>query len=75
MNPFTVPAIAGCGDVHVRIWLGDIPFDYRATVVAAHHLICDWRRKRWFAIEFVLHAIEGRLPETRLPYERLFLGP
>ncbi len=63
------------GDVHVRIWLGGSAFDYRATITAANHLVQDWHRKRWCAIEFVLDTIEKCLPERRLPNERLFLGP
>ncbi|PSR69696.1 hypothetical protein C8258_01010 [Nocardia sp. MDA0666] len=63
------------GDVHVRIWLGRTAFDYRATVAAAVNLIHDCRRKRWCAIEVLLHRIEESLPETRLPNERLFLDP
>jgi len=62
-------------DVHVRIWLGDMVFDYAATTVAACHLVHDWTRKRWCTIEFIIHgAVEERLPLRRLPYERLFLG-
>jgi len=62
-------------DVHVRIWLGDVAFDYVATAVAACHLIRDWARKRWCAIEFIIHdpAAEPLLLQ-RLPNERLFLG-
>lgn len=63
------------GDVHLRIWLGSIAFDYRATVTAAYQLMRDWKRRRWCTIEFIAHTIEGRLPEARLPNERLFLGP
>ncbi|WP_433207357.1 hypothetical protein ACQP1G_21830 [Nocardia sp. CA-107356] len=59
----------------MRIWLGGTAFDYRATVAAAYNLIRDWQRKRWCAIEFILRAVDECLPETRLPNERLFLGP
>ncbi|MFE3000028.1 hypothetical protein ACFXG4_34135 [Nocardia sp. NPDC059246] len=31
------------GDVHVRIWLADAVFDYRATAAAVRNLIYDWR--------------------------------
>ncbi len=63
------------GDAHLRIWLGGTAFDYRAAVAAAHNLIGDWQRKPWCAIELILHTAEECLPETRLPNERLFLGP
>jgi hypothetical protein len=62
-------------DVHLRIWLNGIAFDYRATVTAARQLIRDWQRRRWCAIEFIVHVAGERLPETRLPNERLFSGP
>lgn len=62
------------GDVHLRIWLGGMAFDYRAGVAAAYNLIRDCQRKRWCAIELMLHTVEECLPETRLPNERLFLG-
>ncbi|WP_227983354.1 hypothetical protein [Nocardia spumae] len=63
------------GDVHLRIWLNGTAFDYRAAAGAIHNLIRDWQRKRWCAIEIVEHTIEDMLPETRLPNERLFIGP
>ncbi|MGW5515651.1 hypothetical protein [Nocardia spumae] len=66
---------ARAGDVHLRIWLGGIAFDYRATVAAAEQLLRDWQRKRWCAIEFMFRTVEEQLPERRLPNERLFLGP
>ncbi|SUA46131.1 Uncharacterised protein [Nocardia africana] len=62
-------------DVHVRIWLGGRAFDYRTAAAAVDNIVRDWRRKRWCTLEVVLGTIDGRLPETRLPNERLFLGP
>lgn len=62
-------------DVHVRIWLGGTAFDYRAAATAAGNLIRDWHQKHWCAIELVRPTGDQRLPETRLPNERLFLGP
>ncbi|MRH93489.1 hypothetical protein GFY24_39835 [Nocardia sp. SYP-A9097] len=75
MRPAKNDGFPADSDVHLRIWLGGIAFDYRATVNAAYQLICDWQQRRWCAIEFVEHATEEGLPETRLPNERLFLGP
>lgn len=63
------------GDVHLRIWLGSTAFDYRTSLIAAANLIHDWRRKHWCSIELFLGTTEEPLPETRLPNERLFLGP
>ncbi|WP_433679157.1 hypothetical protein [Nocardia sp. CA-119907] len=50
-------------------------FDYRAAVAAADNLIRDWQQKRWCAIELILYTVEDCPPATRLPNERLFLGP
>ncbi|MFR9774062.1 hypothetical protein [Nocardia sp. SC052] len=63
------------GDVHVRIWLADMVFDYTATTAAVRNLIHDWRKRHWCTIELIRHTIEdcGLLP--RLPCEQLFLGP
>ncbi|MFE3052517.1 hypothetical protein [Nocardia sp. NPDC059236] len=63
------------GDVHVRIWLAGMAFDYTATAAAVRYLIHDWRKKHWFTIEFIRDTIDdyGLLP--RLPCEQLFLGP
>ncbi|WP_329406918.1 DoxX family protein [Nocardia vinacea] len=62
------------GDVHLRIWLSGVAFDYAATAAAAHNLILDWMRSRWYTIELIRDVIEDRrLP--RLPCERLFLEP
>ncbi len=62
-------------DVHLRIWLGGTAFDYRAAATTVHNLIRDWQRKRWCAIEIIEHTIGEMLPESRLPNERLFIGP
>ncbi|MER7453458.1 hypothetical protein ABTW96_24575 [Nocardia beijingensis] len=67
--------IAPGKDVHLRIWLGGVVFDYTATAVAARNVIDDWSRNRWFTIELIRDTIEERLLLPRLPYERLFLGP
>ncbi|WP_280250513.1 hypothetical protein [Nocardia abscessus] len=62
-------------DVHLRIWLGGMVFDYAATAVAARNMVRDWRRKPWFTIELIRDTIEERRLLPRLPYERLFAGP
>ncbi|MGW4774993.1 hypothetical protein ACWEO2_44085 [Nocardia sp. NPDC004278] len=63
------------GEVHLRIWLAGVVFDYTATAMAARNLIHDWRRKHWYTIELICDTIEtGRLL-PRLPCERLFAGP
>ncbi|WP_327098518.1 hypothetical protein OIE68_06810 [Nocardia vinacea] len=61
------------GDVHLRIWLAGMVFDYTATAVAVRNFIHDWRRKPWGTIELVRDTADYLPP--RLPYERLFLGP
>jgi hypothetical protein len=61
-------------DVHLRIWLGGMSFDYAATAAAARNLIDDWERTRWCTIEFVRNTVEKCLLLRRLPCERLFLG-
>ncbi|MEU0503060.1 hypothetical protein [Nocardia sp. NPDC005998] len=58
----------------MRIWLGEMAFDYRAGVAAAYNLIRDCQQNHWCAIELMLNTAEEGLPETRLPNERLFLG-
>ncbi|MGY2011659.1 hypothetical protein ACW9HJ_30035 [Nocardia gipuzkoensis] len=30
------------GDVHLRIWLADMVFDYTATAAAVRNLVHDW---------------------------------
>ncbi|MTE16716.1 hypothetical protein [Nocardia aurantiaca] len=62
------------GDVHVRIWLAGIVFDYTATAAAARNLIHDWRQRRWCAIELICDTIDDLRLLPRLPCERLFLG-
>lgn len=62
-------------DVHLRIWLGGMVFNYAASTEAARSVIHDWGRKRWFTIELIRDAVEGCRLLPRLPYERLFLGP
>ena len=61
-------------DVHLRIWLGGIAFDYRATATAARNFIRDWQRRHWYAIELILDSHEGFMLLPRLPNERLFHG-
>ncbi len=63
------------GDVHLRIWLMGVPFDYAANAAVVRHLVDDWMRSRWCTIELIRSAFEevARLP--RLPCERLFSGP
>ncbi|MGY4098770.1 hypothetical protein ACW2Q0_04275 [Nocardia sp. R16R-3T] len=63
------------GDVHLRIWLSNVVFDYTATAAAAHNLIHDWRRGHWYTIELIHETTDHRRLLPRLPYERLFLGP
>lgn len=63
------------GDVHVRIWLADVVFDYTAAAAAVRNLIHDWRQTHWFTIELIRDTIDDRRLLPRLPCERLFLGP
>ncbi|MET8779137.1 hypothetical protein ABZV58_29400 [Nocardia sp. NPDC004654] len=63
------------GDVHVRIWLADVVFDYTATAAAIPNLIHDWGQKRWCTIELTRGNIDNCRLLPRLPCERLFLGP
>lgn len=63
------------GDVHVRIFLAGLGFDYRATAAAVHNLLLDWKRARWCTIELVNDAIDNCRLLPRLPCEELFLGP
>ncbi|WP_216905979.1 hypothetical protein [Nocardia noduli] len=62
------------GDVHLRIWLADMVFDYVVSVAAAHNIIQDWTRKHWYTIELIRDTIEDRRLLPRLPCERLFHG-
>ncbi|PPJ25566.1 hypothetical protein C5F51_22260 [Nocardia nova] len=61
-------------DVHLRIWLDGVRFDYAASMAAVHQLIHDWTRKRWYTIELVRDSLDDLARMTRLPCERLFLG-
>ncbi|MGF6889257.1 hypothetical protein ABIA39_000349 [Nocardia sp. GAS34] len=63
------------GDVHLRIWIDGVVFDYRATVVAARNLLHDWARKRWYSIELIRDAVDDVGSLRRLPCERLYQGP
>ncbi|MFE3000702.1 hypothetical protein ACFXG4_37595 [Nocardia sp. NPDC059246] len=63
------------GDVHVRIWLAGVVFDYRAAATAVRNLIHDWRRKHWCTIELICDTIDDYRLLPRLPCEQLFLGP
>ncbi len=63
------------GDMHLRIWLGGVAFDYTATAVAVAHLIHDCMRKHWCTVELIHEAIGDCCLLPRLPCERLFLGP
>ncbi|MEV5832693.1 hypothetical protein [Nocardia sp. NPDC052112] len=63
------------GDVHVRIWLAGVVFDYSAAAAAVRNLIHDWRRMHWCTIELIRDTIEDCRPLPRLPCEQLFLGP
>ncbi len=62
------------GDVHLRIWLRGMPFDYAANVAAARHVIDDWTRYRWCTIELIRSTLDDLRLLPRLPCERLFLG-
>ncbi|MEV0341406.1 hypothetical protein AB0H49_20485 [Nocardia sp. NPDC050713] len=60
-------------DVHLRIWLADMMFDYVATARAARNLIDDWqRRKHRHSVELIRSTVEERRLLPRLPCERLF---
>lgn len=74
LTPVGRTGFPGHGDVHLRIWLGGMIFDYRATAIAVYNLINDWHRRHWCTIELILHTIEECPPKDRLPNERLFLG-
>ncbi|MGF6887596.1 hypothetical protein ABIA39_006299 [Nocardia sp. GAS34] len=75
MRPAGGSGLPEAEDVHLRIWLNGTALDYRATVAAASQLMRDWRQRRWCAIEFIANTVEECMPMTRLPNERLFLGP
>ncbi|MGV9546031.1 hypothetical protein ACWDSF_32320 [Nocardia beijingensis] len=63
------------GDVHLRIWLAEIAFDYVVAATAVCQLIHDWMRKPWYTIELIRDTIEECQLLPRMPCERLFLGP
>ncbi|MET8424019.1 hypothetical protein [Nocardia sp. NPDC004860] len=63
------------GDVHVRIWLAGVVFDYTATAAAVRNLIHDWSRKHWCTIGLIHDTIADSPVLPRLPCERLFYGP
>ncbi|WP_433683075.1 hypothetical protein [Nocardia sp. CA-119907] len=62
------------GDLHLRIWMAGVVFDYAATAAAVRNLIHDWRRKHWCTIELIRETVEDGRLLPRLPCERLFLG-
>ncbi|MFF0452844.1 hypothetical protein [Nocardia africana] len=75
VNVIGVSGLPESNDLHLRIWLGGIAFDYRVAATAAAELIHDWERKRWCSMELMASTVEDRMPEARLPNERLFFGP
>ncbi|MET8876373.1 hypothetical protein [Nocardia sp. NPDC004604] len=62
------------GDLHLRISVAGVVFDYTATAAAVRNLLHDWRRKRWCTIELIRETVDDRRLLPRLPCERLFLG-
>lgn len=63
-------------DVHLRIWLSGVAYDFCATWVVAQRFIREWKQRRCESIEVIVHSIDeelGNLP--RLPCERLFADP
>ncbi|MFD0364065.1 hypothetical protein ACFQZZ_21680 [Nocardia sp. GCM10030253] len=62
------------GDVHLRIWLADVVFDYTAAAAAARNFIHDCARKHRCTIELIQDTIEDCRLLPRLPCERLYLG-
>ncbi|MFE6925460.1 hypothetical protein ACFVAV_30910 [Nocardia sp. NPDC057663] len=67
--------IAPEGDVHLRIWLGGMAFDYTASATVVGNLIQDCRQRHWCTVELVSDSDEDNGPFPRLPCEQLFLGP
>ncbi|WP_146097707.1 hypothetical protein [Nocardia nova] len=53
-------------DVHLRVWLADMVFDYVATA-ATRNLIHDWGRRHWCTIELISDTIENCPLWPRLP--------
>ncbi|MCP2317705.1 hypothetical protein APR12_003058 [Nocardia amikacinitolerans] len=63
-------------EVHLRIRLADMVFDYVATAKAARNLIDEWqRRKHRHSAELIGSTVEQRRLLPRLPCERLFACP
>ncbi|WP_330231635.1 hypothetical protein OHA40_03525 [Nocardia sp. NBC_00508] len=62
------------GDVHLRIRVGGMVFDYVSTATAVRGLIRDWQRKPWCTIELIPDTIEGCRLLPRLPCERLWVA-
>ncbi|WP_054814901.1 hypothetical protein [Nocardia arizonensis] len=62
-------------DVHIRIWLAGVVFDYAAAAAAVRALIKDLRARRWCAFELISDTAAERRLLPRLPCEQLFLGP
>jgi len=62
-------------DVQLRIWLGDMAFDFRATRAAALTFFTEWRQKRREAIEMVTKPLCDVSLLPRLPCEQLFHDP
>ncbi|MEU6827639.1 hypothetical protein ABZ894_03210 [Nocardia beijingensis] len=62
-------------DVHLRIWLNGAFFDYRATRIAAHSFIQDWKRNRAETVELTGRTIAELDSLPRLPCERLYTTP
>jgi hypothetical protein len=62
-------------DVHLRVQLGGLLLDYRATSTAARNFLADWKRTHCETIEIIIDSTEDRQQLPRLPCERLFLYP
>ncbi|MCM6774448.1 hypothetical protein NDR87_14080 [Nocardia sp. CDC159] len=62
-------------DVHLRVRLGEVAFDYRARAIAAWHFLQDWSRTHCEPAEVIDDTPEALQNLRRLPCERLFLGP
>ncbi|WP_063007198.1 hypothetical protein [Nocardia kruczakiae] len=62
-------------DVQLRIWLGGMAFDFRATRAAAHTFFTEWGQRRREAIELVVETLCDPCLLPRLPCERLFHDP
>ncbi|MEU1548345.1 hypothetical protein [Nocardia sp. NPDC005745] len=62
------------GDIHVRVWMAGLVFDYAVASTAARRVVRDWQKRRWCTIEFLRDTTEGLRLLPRMPCERLFLG-